>query len=308
MSERKALSLSLPDDAAPGAVQAVFSTFDILDKGRDIVKRSAFADLDGAEVPLVWSHEWGSMGIGKGVIRVQAKQAVFDGAFHLQHDLSRDAYATVKAMGGLQEYSYGFQVSPDGERWSDDADGPIRTITKIARVFEVSPVLVGMGEGTHTLAIKGLFEELVDAKAGRRLSAASLARIQAAIEALGALLEADAAVDDGKAAAPPEPCPPPPPPAPDPTPTLAAEGERLVAALHAYAVRVQASPDPEIRAAKDWVLSATRRLAETRRTLDDRLRLAEEAGDLSALELEQQFRALDARIGLVIGGGTACRR
>lgn len=308
MSERKAARLSLPDDAPPGAVQVVFSTFDVLDKGRDIVKRSAFTDLDGAEVPLSWAHDWAGMAVGKGAIRVQAKQAVFDGAFHLQTEVSRDAYATVKAMGNLQEYSYGFDIAPDGWKFEDTADGPVRLITKISRVYEVSPVLVGMGEGTGTLAIKGLFEELVEAKAGRRLSAASLARIQAAIEALGALLEADAAAtDDAKAATPPDASLDSPPVAP-PAADLATEGERLVAALHAYALRVQASPNAELRTAKDWVLSATRRLADTRRTLDDRLRCAEEAGDLDPQELERQFRALDARIGLVVGGGTVCRR
>lgn len=300
MSERKALSLSLPDDAAPGAVQAVFSTFDVLDKGRDIVKRSAFADLDGAEVPLIWAHDWASMAVGKGTIRVQPKQAVFDGAFHLQTETSREAYATVKAMGALQEYSYGFEIAPDGWQMDEADDGPVRLITRIGRVFEVSPVLVGMGEGTRTLAIKGLLDELTDAKAGRRLSAASLARIQAAIEALSALIAADAAAsdDDKGAPAPVDPAPPPSDPDPEPDP----DSLQVLAQLRTWQGWLATQDHPALRAQAPTLSALERALAETHSALRDRLRRATTAEDLTLAELRAQFQRQDGPLGLILGG------
>jgi HK97 family phage prohead protease len=157
MPERKSIALHLAENAPPGTIQARFSTFGVLDKQRDIVKRAAFADLDGAEVPLIWSHEWQRLPVGKGHIRVTRDAAVFDGAFHLQTQWSRDAYETVKAMGSLQEYSYGFEIAPDGWTMDEHDDGgPVRIIHKIGRVFEVSPVLVGAGEQTATLGVKQL--------------------------------------------------------------------------------------------------------------------------------------------------------
>jgi len=153
--ERKALQLQLPADAPPGSVTAIFSTFDVLDKQRDIVKRAAFAGLDGAAVPLVQSHEWDAMPVGLGHIHVTPHAALFDGRFHLATQFSRDAYETAKAMAGLQEYSYGFKVAEDGFKEDTAADGgPVRVITEIERVYEVSLVLVGAGEGTRTVALK----------------------------------------------------------------------------------------------------------------------------------------------------------
>src|SRR5215813_4791998 len=159
--DRKAMSFQLPDDAPPGRIQARFSTFidadgkDVIDKQRDIVRRSAFQHLEGTEVPLIWSHEWGSMPVGKGQIHVTRQGAIFDGAFHLQTQYSRDAYETTKALLPLPEFSYGFQIAEGGSKLDERDDGPVRIITKIERVFEVSCVLVGAGEDTGVLALKG---------------------------------------------------------------------------------------------------------------------------------------------------------
>jgi HK97 family phage prohead protease len=154
MLEHKTLGLTLPADAPPGSLRAVFSSFGIRDKQGDILQRSAFEALDGAEVPLIWSHNWDGMAVGKGRIVVEAKQAVFDGALHLQTQDSRDAYATIKALGSLQEYSYGFDIAPDGAHVEERDGQPTRVITKLGRVYEISPVLVGAGQRTRTLAIK----------------------------------------------------------------------------------------------------------------------------------------------------------
>src|SRR5262245_59074335 len=128
----KRVVLTIPDDAPPGRVIACYSTFDVLDKTRDIVKRSSMAHLDGTEVPLIWSHDWNSLPIGKGVIRVEQKRAIFDGSFHMQTQFSRDAWATVKAQGSLTEFSYGFDIAPGGSEMIEHEDGqPARVISKM---------------------------------------------------------------------------------------------------------------------------------------------------------------------------------
>lgn len=195
-------------DGAEGSVQAVFSTFGVVDRDGDIVEASAFTH--GQSVPMVWSHDW-SKPVGKGQIAVGPDAAVFDGAFFLDTVAGRDAYATVKAMAELQEYSWGFRVIDAA--FEQRGDQFIRVI-KRAEVFEVSPVLKGAGVGTHTLALKGglpyadegeaalaaagAFVErsrsLADtrAKEGRTLSTANrerLAKLKESLAAIGAELD-----------------------------------------------------------------------------------------------------------------------
>jgi len=195
--------LTLKADGEPGRVSAVFSTFDVVDSDNDIVLATALTN--GQAVPMTWSHRW-EMPIGKGVILVQEKQAVFDGEFFLETEAGLEAYKTVKAMGTLQEWSWGFRVVEAG--YEQRGDQWIRVI-KRAEVFEVSPVLVGAGVGTYTLGIKGTMpyaeqgdavlaavrdlvgrsRSLADlrAKEGRVLSEANRKRLGNLLEALRAV-------------------------------------------------------------------------------------------------------------------------
>lgn len=140
--------IELKEGGKPGSVSAVFSTFDVVDSDGDVVLATAFTH--GQKVPMTWSHQW-DMPIGKGQILVQPPQGLFDGAFFLDTDSGLEAYKTVKAMGPLQNWSWGFQVL---DASFEERDGkPVRVI-KRAQVFEVSPVLVGAGVDTYTLGIK----------------------------------------------------------------------------------------------------------------------------------------------------------
>lgn len=202
----------------PGAVTAVFSTFDVVDSDGDVVLASAFTH--GQEVPMVWSHDW-AMPVGKGRIMVEGSQAVFDGGFFMETDTGKEAYATVKSMGALQEWSWGFRVTD--ATWEQRGEEMVRLI-KGAEVYEVSPVLKGAGIGTHTLGIKsGLpYSEQGDAvlaavhdllarskalaalraKEGRVLSGANRKRLGSLLEALQAV-ETD--INDLLASTAPEP-------------------------------------------------------------------------------------------------------
>jgi HK97 family phage prohead protease len=157
-TKRVRVPLTLTEAAAgEGAVQAVFSVFNEVDTDGDIVLASAFTD--GQAVPLVWAHDWMGLPVGKGVIRVRPDAAVFDGAFFLETQAGADAYRTVKAMGELQEYSWGFRIL---QAKYGEVDGQTVRYIERAEVFEVSPVLVGANRNTYTLAIKSEGEPLAD--------------------------------------------------------------------------------------------------------------------------------------------------
>lgn len=149
MNEIKRIQMPLELKAdQEGMVQAVFSTFDVVDKGGDIVLASAFTH--GQQVPMTWAHRW-DMPVGKGTILVEPGRAVFDGRFFLETQAGAEAYKTVKAMGDLQDWSWGFRVI---DAAYEQRDGEFVRIIKRADVFEVSPVLIGEGENTSTLGIK----------------------------------------------------------------------------------------------------------------------------------------------------------
>lgn len=139
----KATSL---DDA--GQLEAVFSTFDVIDSDGDVIKSSAIKD--GTLIPLVWAHDW-TKPVGKGIITNNGKQAIFKGRFNLNTTWGRDAYESVKDMEDLQEYSWGFQVL-DSEK--SKQDGIVVNNITDTRAFEVSPVLVGANNETGTISVK----------------------------------------------------------------------------------------------------------------------------------------------------------
>jgi HK97 family phage prohead protease len=145
--ETKRLDVTLTQ--AEGTVTALFARVGVVDKDGDVVAASAFTP--GQEVALTWNHEWGDP-VGKGLIRLAGDEVRLEGRFFLETARGREAYATVKAMGTLQEWSWGFRATSahyeqrDGRR--------VRVITG-TELYEVSPVLVGAGRGTGTVALKG---------------------------------------------------------------------------------------------------------------------------------------------------------
>lgn len=183
-----------------GAFEAVFATLNTIDHDGDVTLPGAFTE--GAPVRIAcWGHRWDELPVGKGVIRTRGNDAIVEGAFFLNTQGGRETYETVKALGALQEWSYGYDVldaSPgqyDGQR--------VQFLRKL-KVHEVSPVLLGAGIGTHTTAIKGrdhnlnptsvLAElEMLDARRASRLSPAP---VLAELEGLNAKRrEADARID-----------------------------------------------------------------------------------------------------------------
>jgi HK97 family phage prohead protease len=146
---RKSLSLELKADAE-GGFRAVFSTFNVIDRDGDVTIPGAFTSGQAVRI-AAWGHNWGALPVGKGVIDQDSEKAWVDGEFFLDTSAGADTYKTVKSLGPLQEWSYGFDVRKSSE---GDFDGRRVTYLEELDVFEVSPVLLGAGIGTHTEAIK----------------------------------------------------------------------------------------------------------------------------------------------------------
>lgn len=136
-----------------------FSVAGIKDSYGDIIKQSAFDEINGRNLAMVWSHDH-SRTIGKGVIRMEGKKAIWDGNLFVGKGVpdADMAYTIIKEMKNLQEYSWGFRIKeakpikekgPDGNMYWMGA----LEITKVDPI-EVSPVLKGAHPKTKTISIK----------------------------------------------------------------------------------------------------------------------------------------------------------
>ena len=167
MSEIKNIDLEFKADGE-GKVSAVFSVFNTLDSDGDVVIPEAIkSGFKSGSVPMVWAHKW-DMPIGKGEIKQDGDKATFEGSFFMDTESGKEAYNLVKAMGDLQQWSFGYRVN-DSERGkfkSGDKDVDARYLKDLS-VYEVSPVLVGANQDTYTMAIKSnteLLQELAEEK------------------------------------------------------------------------------------------------------------------------------------------------
>lgn len=142
-------------DADKGEIQAIIATLGVIDRDGDIIKKGAIPD--GAKVAMsAYAHDavFGSRPVGKGTITIDGAKAIFKGRVFLNTVDGRETFEVLKEMGTDQEWSWGFRVT-GWETPSEDEkkQGAWRILTK-TEPFEVSPVLIGAGIGTRTVATK----------------------------------------------------------------------------------------------------------------------------------------------------------
>lgn len=143
-------------DADKGEIDAVFATLDVVDRDRDVTLKGAFET--GAPVRIsAWGHgAWkGRLPVGRGSIRETKSEAILEGRFFMDTVEGHDTFVVVKEMseddGPGQEWSYGFDVL-DSE-FGQHSGQKVRFLKKL-KVHEVSPVLLGAGIDTRTVAVK----------------------------------------------------------------------------------------------------------------------------------------------------------
>lgn len=148
----KALSgVLLKDTGDTVQVEAVFATLDVKDHDDDVTVKGAFGNQ--AVRISDWNHStWGgARPVGKGMISEEGNEAVFRGEF-FKTASAQEMRETLKGLGELAEWSYGFDVD---ESEPGTKDGEKVRILKRMTVHEVSPVLKGAGMNTRTRYVKG---------------------------------------------------------------------------------------------------------------------------------------------------------
>lgn len=150
----KSLSRVQIKDADQGTVEAVFSTFDVVDSDGDVTRKGAFTDGQAVVISAYGHKSWdGVLPVGSGHIEERGNEAVFKGQFFMDTQHGRDTFSVVKQLSddGLQEWSYSLHDVKAEKGQHDGKD--VRFLNEI-RVKEVSPVLMGAGINTRTLAAK----------------------------------------------------------------------------------------------------------------------------------------------------------
>jgi len=143
-------AIEIKEDGEAGEFRAVFSTLNVVDADRDVTPPGAFKD--GQKVRIAyWGHRWQDLPVGRGVIHSDEERAWVDGRFFVDTEAGRETYLTVKNLGELQEWSYGFDIDEEHLGQFDGQD--VRFLDRMT-VHEVSPVMLGAGVGTHTENIK----------------------------------------------------------------------------------------------------------------------------------------------------------
>lgn len=143
-------AIELKEDGDPGEFRAVFSTFNVIDHDGDVTLPDAFEDGQKVRISY-WGHRWQDLPVGKGAIHQDEEKAWVDGQFFLDTAGGQETYKTVKNLGDLQEWSYGFDILESHQGKFEEQD--VQFLEKLT-VYEVSPVMLGAGIGTGTEAIK----------------------------------------------------------------------------------------------------------------------------------------------------------
>lgn len=137
-------------DDDSGEFSATFAYFNVVDKMGDVTLPGAIPN--GKSVAIAqWKHKWDDPPAGRGVIHADESKAWVEGKFNLKTSYGRDTYEVVRDMAELQQWSYGYR--PVDKYFGMKDDRKVRFL-KTLDVFEVSPVLIGAGNGTKTDSIK----------------------------------------------------------------------------------------------------------------------------------------------------------
>ena len=123
---------------------AVFDTLsEPLGGWREQIAAGAFADCLGDDVRALFNHDTSAV-LGRTVSRTLR---IAQDARGLKYEVdlpdtqaARDLVTSIE-RGDVSQSSFAFRVAPNGDRWDENDEGVyIRTITKVARLYDVSPV------------------------------------------------------------------------------------------------------------------------------------------------------------------------
>ncbi len=142
------------DDEDTGKVLAKFGTSGVKDLDGDVIEKGAIG-VQQVQVSAFGHTSWsGSLPVGKGVTREDGDAQLADLEFFMDTTHGLDHFKTVKNLGELGEWSYGFEIMSSRAPTEEERQLGIRQIIEEMKVFEVSPVLRGAGVNTGTISAK----------------------------------------------------------------------------------------------------------------------------------------------------------
>jgi uncharacterized protein len=116
---------------------------------REMILPGAFDDVMNDDVRALFNHESSAILArsknGEGSLRIGTDETGLWYEFEAPDtQVGRDLVTSLK-RGDVDQSSFSFTVSDDGQKWSEqkDGNGPtriMRTISKVSRLFDVSPV------------------------------------------------------------------------------------------------------------------------------------------------------------------------
>jgi hypothetical protein len=146
---------------AKGELTVVFATMGVWDKDGDMAMPGFYGEQDIVMVP---AHDWSHVPIGKGRTYEVGNEARADIKMNLAIQAAKDWLEAIKfdlKVGKPRmEYSYGFKTLEGGTEMGEALGKRGRILkpredgTPGCVIWEVSPVMVGAGEKTRTLAAK----------------------------------------------------------------------------------------------------------------------------------------------------------
>lgn len=145
--------MQVKDISSEGTVLAVIATLDVLDSDGDITVPGAFGEQVAQVVP---AHDWSHVWLGKARVYESGNEALAEIKLNLDIEAAREWHSALKfdlAHGSrpLAEWSYGY--TPAKFRHASIDGKHVRYLEQVT-VHEVSPVMLGAGVGTRTIAAK----------------------------------------------------------------------------------------------------------------------------------------------------------
>ena len=152
-TEHKAIHAEVKQIKESGEFEAVIATLGVIDHDGDIIESGAF---NSGPVSIQPAHYRNSLPLGKAYIEERGDKAVAVGKINLETKAGKDFHShlqfDINNPPSIQEWSFGFMTDESNMETRNGED--VRILKKMS-VFEVSPVLLGAGIGTGTLAVKG---------------------------------------------------------------------------------------------------------------------------------------------------------
>lgn len=131
-----------------GIIEAYVSIFDNVDLGGDKIIKGAFAESLKTKLPKgVWMHKWEEPIAKTLEAREDDNGLYIKGKLVLGVQRAKEAYELLKE-GVVDEFSIGYRVLDD--EWDENGN----RILKKLRIYEWSPVLVGMNPETELISVK----------------------------------------------------------------------------------------------------------------------------------------------------------